>query len=76
MTRKDYVLIAAALAATRPSLDQHTTTSAVGNNTFVNNITFSAAYEAWKSVRRNIAWKLKHDNPLFDGRKFYEATEV
>lgn len=75
MTRQDYVLIAGALAATRPSLDQHTTTSAVGNNTFTNSITFEQAIATWKSVRRNIAWRLRADNPAFDGRKFYEATE-
>ena len=76
MTRKHYIALAKALASTRPSLDDYTTTSAVGNNTFVNHITFDAARAQWRATRDALSFALATTNPLFDRERFVAATEA
>jgi hypothetical protein len=76
MTAKDYRTLAAALAHSRPTLDDYTTVSAVGNNTMANHISFNAAADAWTVTRSRIADALATDNPRFDRARFRAATEV
>ena len=76
MSRKHYKAIAAALAATRPTIEQHTRTSAVGNNTMVNHISFDAARVAWTATRDAMADVLASNGYLFDRERFVAATEA
>jgi hypothetical protein len=76
MTAKDHRALAAALAHSRPTLDDYTTVSAVGNNTMTNHISFDAALTTWRRARANIADALATDNPRFDRARFRAATEV
>ena len=77
MTRKHYIALAAALARTRPDINDRpfTTHSAVGNNTMVNHISYDAAADAWTAVRDAITDTLDADNPNFDRKRFIAATE-
>lgn len=75
-SRKVFVAMAAALAAVRPTVEQFTTTSAVGNNTFTNGIAFEAAIRQWRSDRNAVASVLATTNPLFNRQRFIEATEA
>lgn len=74
MTRKHYILIARALLESRPDIEDHTTHSAVGDNTMVNSISFNAAYGAWLLTVKVIANALSDDNGLFDYDRFFQAA--
>jgi hypothetical protein len=74
MTRKHYVALAAALAATMPDIAEFTTTSAVGNNTFVNSAAHDHAYAQWCRTVRAISDVLAADNPNFDRTRFQHAA--
>lgn len=74
MSKKDYIALAAALARTRPSLADHTTTSAIGNNTMVNHISYGAACDAWEDVVGAVSDVLAADNPRFDRQRFEDAA--
>jgi len=76
MTRKDYVAIAAALAASRPTIEQFTTTSAVGHNTFTNSIAYNAADVGWTAAVIGISNALEADNPRFDRARFQAAATL
>jgi len=76
MTRKHYVALAKALALSRPTIAAHTRTSAVGNNTFVNHITFDAMLVQWIADREVLMGTLNADNPRFDRERFIAATEA
>ncbi len=73
MTRKDYVALAAALAQTRPTEEDYTRHSAVGNNTMFDGISHGAALVAWTTTRDSIADTLRADNPRFDRSRFLTA---
>lgn len=76
MTRKHFQAIAAALAATRPDIADHTTTSAIGDNTFTNRISYEAANAAWIATRDAIADSLIGTNDQYDRDRFVTATEA
>lgn len=76
MTRKDYELLAAAFAKTKPTLDDFTKTSLDGKNTLVDHIKWGAAYGAWETTIREVCDALETDNPRFDrGRFQFAATK-
>lgn len=75
MTRKDYILLAAALARTRPTEEQYTTHSYDGNNSMHDGISYGAARARWLMVRSAIIAALTADNPRFDNIRFVIATE-
>jgi len=82
MSRKHYVVIAAALASTLPNVEQFTTYSAVGNNSMVNHISYDAALDQWKTDRDAVARVLSdsagydlNGNRRFDRERFIAATE-
>lgn len=78
MTRKHFIALARALAQTRPDIEDFTTHSAVGNNTFTNHITFEAALAAWTATRDAVVSALSQTsgNPYFDRGRFIAATEA
>ena len=76
MTRKDYILIAAALQKARPTIANFTTHSAVGNNTFTDMISHDAAYAAWTRAAESVCDTLNTDNPRLDRGRFYAACEA
>lgn len=67
MTRKDYVLIAKALADTRPL----PSTYHGGRNS----VAFTGHTAQWSADRSSIAEALRADNPNFDINTFFRATE-
>lgn len=73
MTRKDYVLIAAALQRVRPTIADFTTVSAHGANTFTNRISYDAADAAWTRAVESLCDALTIDNPRLDRKRFYAA---
>lgn len=62
MTRKDYILIAAALREPLQAFDDPAQTH--------------AALCVWEETARNIARALGRDNPRFDGDRFLKAAGV
>lgn len=76
MSRKHFRYIARALAMTRPTAEQYTTTSAVGGNVFVNSMAHDYAASQWRRTRDAIASKLAIECDNFDRATFYAATEA
>ena len=76
MTRKDYILIAAALRRTRPTIADFTKVSPDGANTFVNGIAHEVAILVWTRTVESICDTLTIDNPRFDRGRFYAACEA
>lgn len=74
MTRKDYELLAGVFAKTRPTEAQFTTTSADGNNTMFDGISYKASYGAWETTIRALCDALQADNPAFDRSRFQFAA--
>lgn len=70
MTRKHSVSIASALRHSRPTIEDFTTTSADGANTFSNHISYDAALSQWIADTRAVADVLAADNPRFDRMRF------
>lgn len=68
MTRKDYVAIAQALAYHRPPLYTPEQEAAC-------DWSLSPAYLVWSDIRLELSGLLAGDNPRFDSKRFYEATE-
>ena len=63
MTRKDYVLIAAALAA-------------AARNVTAAGMTDHTAHTVWQECAATVADALAQDNPRFDRERFLTACEV
>jgi hypothetical protein len=75
MTRKDYKLLAAVFAKSKPTLEDFTTTSAVGDNTFTDHIKYDAAYAQWSKDVIATCNALEEVNPRFSRSVFqYLAT--
>lgn len=67
MTKKDYKLIAKALARSRPFIRE------IGGALFSRGEKMTAAANAWHCAYANIANALADHNPTFDRVKFREA---
>lgn len=81
MTRKDYELLAAAFAKTKPTEEQFTTRTPAsmvaqyGDNSMFDGISYKAAYGAWETTIRALCDALEGDNPRFNRGLFqYAAT--